>query len=205
MSEIQNTSDVRERILQVSRELFIQNGYNGVSVRDIAAASGTNVAHINYYFRSKYNLFEIIFEEAFTILIRRIFSVLHSDMPFFELLECWIGAYYETLMEYPQIPIFILNEVNQNPDGLVKLVKKHNPEQTYSVISGRLETEMQKGTIRQTPVIDFMLNMMSLCAFPFVFGKFAVKVAGISTDEYNGILAQHRVYVTRFIMDALKP
>jgi AcrR family transcriptional regulator len=205
MSEIQNTSDVRERILRVSRELFIQNGYNGTSVRDIAAASSTNVAHIKYYFQSKYNLFEIIFEEAFAILIRRVFSVLHSDIPFFELLEQWIGAYYETLDEYPQIPIFILNEISQNPDRLVALIKRHNPEQIYAVIAARLDREMRKGTIRETPMIDFGLNVMSLCAFPFVFGKFAVKVTGIPMDEYRRILAQHRVYVTRFIMNALKP
>jgi AcrR family transcriptional regulator len=204
MQEIQPT-DVKERILQVSRKLFIQNGYNGTSVRDIAAASGTNVAHIKYYFQSKYNLFEIIFEEAFTILIKRIFSILQSDMPFFELLERWIGAYYKTLMEYPQIPIFILNEVNQNPDGLVKLIKKRNPQQLFSIIARRLNEEMQKGTIKKTSVIDFALNILSLCAFPFIFGEFAIKVAGISADEYRKILAQHRVYVTHFIMDALKP
>lgn len=204
MPEIQRT-DVKERILQVARELFIQKGYSATSVRDIATASGTNIALINYYFQSKYKLFGIIFEEAFTILIQRIFSIIRSDLPFFELLKRWIGAYYETLMEYPQIPIFIRNEVNQNPDGPVKLIQKRNPQQLFSVIADRLEEETQKGTIKKTPVIDFARNILSLCAFPFIFRQFAIRVTGISTDEYRKILERHRIYVSHFILDALKP
>lgn len=75
-------SDASERILHTARKLFIKNGYTGTSIRDIAKASGTNIAYVNYYFESKYNLFEIIFDEAFDILINRVFATLNSDMPF---------------------------------------------------------------------------------------------------------------------------
>jgi AcrR family transcriptional regulator len=208
MTEIQNTLDVKERILQVSRELFIKNGYDGTSVRDIAAASGTNVAHIKYYFQSKYKLFEIIFEEAFNILIQRVFSIIQSDMPFFELIEAWINAYYEILPEYPQIPIFILNEINHgnhNQDSLIKLAKKQNPLEKFSIFTRRLDEEMKKGTIKETSVVDLGLNVVSLCVFPFMLGKFAARVSGISMDEYYAIMEKHKLYVIQFILNALKP
>ncbi len=51
-----STSDVSDRILNAATELFITNGYAGTSVRDIAAASRANVAHVKYYFGSKANL-----------------------------------------------------------------------------------------------------------------------------------------------------
>ncbi len=88
-----------------------------LSIRDIAAASGANVAHVKYYFNSKANLFEIIFDEAFEILVKRIFTTLGSDIPFLEMIEKWINIYYEILPEYPQIPIFILNEINHSPNA----------------------------------------------------------------------------------------
>ena len=103
--------EVKRKILKEAKTLFIKNGYNGTSIRDIAKASDTNVAMVNYYFQSKYNLFEIIFEEAMEILTQKIFLTLGSDAPFFELIETWIHTYYEILFEYPQIPMFILNEV----------------------------------------------------------------------------------------------
>jgi AcrR family transcriptional regulator len=200
-----NTADVKERILIAARELFIKNGYNGTSVRDIAAASDTNIAHINYYFQSKYHLFEIIFEEAFDVLVKRVFRILQSDIPIFELVELWINVYYEVLAEYPQIPIFIINEVNHNPEQLVAKIKKRVPQKVFYVLSNRLENESQKGTIKETPTIDFGLNVLSLCVFPFIFGKLAINVADISSAEYGAILEQHKNYVIHFVLDALKP
>jgi AcrR family transcriptional regulator len=134
-----DTVDVKERILAAARSLFIQNGYNGTSVREIAATSDTNVAHLNYYFQSKYHLCEIIFEEAFDVLVKRVFRTLQSDMPVFELVEAWIHSYYEVLADYPQIPLFILNEMNHNPDSLVAMIKKREPHSMLNKLSVRLE------------------------------------------------------------------
>lgn len=200
-----STSNVSDRILDVARDLFIKNGYAGTSVRDIATASGTNVAHVKYYFDSKYNLFEIIFDEAFDILINRVFSTLNSDMPFFEMVKSWINAYYEILPEYPQIPIFILNEVNQNPEALIERVLKRNPQAIFTRLSQRVDEEVKKGSIKDIPVIDLGLNILSLCVFPFMFRGLAIRVADKSVTEYNAVLAEHKKYVIELIISGLKP
>lgn len=200
-----NNSDVKERILLVSRDLFIRNGYSSTSIRDIAAASETNVAMVNYYYHSKYNLFELIFDEAMNVLMKRVFFIVSSDKPFFELVELWIDSYFETLMEYPQIPIFILNEVNQNPDRLTERIRKHNPYEIFSVLSKRIEEEVQNGIIRPTPALDLILNVLSLCIFPFAFGQTATKVAGKTKEEYEEVLRAHKTYVKNFVVHALKP
>lgn len=200
-----STSNVSDRILDVARDLFIKNGYAGTSVRDMATASGTNVAHVKYYFDSKYNLFEIIFDEAFDILINRVFSTLNSDMPFFEMVKSWINAYYEILPEYPQIPIFILNEVNQNPEALIERVLKRNPQAIFTRLSQRVDEEVKKGSIKDIPVIDLGLNILSLCVFPFMFRGLAIRVADKSVTEYNAVLAEHKKYVIELIISGLKP
>lgn len=198
-------SNASERILHTARKLFIKNGYTGTSIRDIANASGTNIAYVNYYFESKYNLFEIIFDEAFDILINRVFATLNSDMPFFEMVESWINTYYEILPEYPQIPIFILNEVNQNSDALIKRILRRNPQAVFTRLSQRVEEEVKKGTIKDIPVIDLGLNVLSLCVFPFMFKILALKVAKKSVTEYNNVLAEHKKYVIELILNGLKP
>lgn len=200
-----STSDVSDRILNVARDLFIKNGYTGTSIRDIATASETNVAHVKYYFDSKYNLFEIIFDEAFDILVNRVFSTLKSDLPFFEMVESWIDTYYEILPEYPQIPIFILNEINQNPEALTERILKRNPQAVFTRLSQRLDEEIKKGTIKDISVIDFGLNVLSLCVFPFMFRSLAIRVANKSVDEYNQVMAGHKKYVVDFIIKGLKP
>lgn len=198
-------NDVKDRILKEAQSLFIKNGYKGTSVRDIAKASGTNVAMVNYYFQSKYNLFEIIFEETLDIFTKRVFDTLSSDVPFLELIESWIHTYYELLFEYPQIATFILNEVSLNPEGLTNRIKRRNPYNAFCKIEERMEEAIQKGIIRETPAADFLLNVLSMCMFPFMFGKMAMTLMEIPQSLYNELISNHEKYVIEFTLNALKP
>ncbi|MBS1737439.1 MAG: TetR/AcrR family transcriptional regulator [Bacteroidetes bacterium] len=60
--------DKKETIINSAIELFSLKGYEGTSVRDIAADAGINVAMINYYFGSKEKLFESIVEHRASFL-----------------------------------------------------------------------------------------------------------------------------------------
>ncbi|MGJ8676437.1 MAG: TetR/AcrR family transcriptional regulator [Akkermansiaceae bacterium] len=50
----------RDRLLDVARQLIAQHGFESVSLRDISAAAGANVAAVNYHFGSKEKLFDEI-------------------------------------------------------------------------------------------------------------------------------------------------
>ena len=41
--------DVKTDILETARKLFNEQGYNGVSMRDIAGALGISVGNLTYY------------------------------------------------------------------------------------------------------------------------------------------------------------
>lgn len=45
--------DARTRLIDVAIALFAEKGYEGTSVRDLAAAAGVNVAAVSYHFGSK--------------------------------------------------------------------------------------------------------------------------------------------------------
>jgi AcrR family transcriptional regulator len=55
------TAETRQRIIDASLRLFAEHGFKGVSVRDISAAAGVNVAAISYHFGSKQGLYRTIF------------------------------------------------------------------------------------------------------------------------------------------------
>jgi len=61
----------RDQIMDVAERLFAQNGYHGVSVRDITSAADVRLASVNYYFETKHNLYLEIF-------IRRAVEILHE-------------------------------------------------------------------------------------------------------------------------------
>lgn len=60
-------SGTREAILDSARELFAQVGYDGASVRAIAAAAGVDPALIRHFFGDKENLFATVAADRTTI------------------------------------------------------------------------------------------------------------------------------------------
>jgi AcrR family transcriptional regulator len=55
-------SDTKSRLLRIAERLFAEHGFDGVSVRQLTAAAGVNLAAINYHFGSKEGLLSAIFE-----------------------------------------------------------------------------------------------------------------------------------------------
>jgi AcrR family transcriptional regulator len=55
-------AESRERQIVVAAELFASRGFNGVSVRDVAAAADVNVAAISYHFGGKQGLYQAALE-----------------------------------------------------------------------------------------------------------------------------------------------
>lgn len=66
-------SDTRERILEVASELFIEQGYDGTSLREISDRLGFTKAALYYHFRSK----EEILQELLTPFDTMLDEVLH--------------------------------------------------------------------------------------------------------------------------------
>jgi AcrR family transcriptional regulator len=52
---------VRQRLIDAGEQLFAEHGWNGVSIRTIAAAAGVSLAALNYHFGPKENLLAEIF------------------------------------------------------------------------------------------------------------------------------------------------
>ena len=53
----------RKNILEAAYALFISQGYNGTSIRDIARKSGTALSNLYYYYQDKEAIFTAVFNE----------------------------------------------------------------------------------------------------------------------------------------------
>jgi AcrR family transcriptional regulator len=58
----------RDKILDAAERLFARRGFYGVSIRDITAAAGVDVALVNYHFGRKQELFAAVLERRAAIL-----------------------------------------------------------------------------------------------------------------------------------------
>src|SRR6478672_1184281 len=111
-----------EKILTAARQVFLSRGMDGARMQDIADEAGINKALLHYYFRSKDQLFERIFLEVANSFLPRVFAVLDSDATLFEKIEQFCKEYISQVITTPYVPIFILNEINRQPQEFLKKV-----------------------------------------------------------------------------------
>ncbi|MCR5709358.1 MAG: TetR/AcrR family transcriptional regulator [Bacteroidales bacterium] len=57
-------TDIRKRILKVSKKLFLKKGFRETTTRDIARESGVNLSNLYHYFASKDELFRELLKPA---------------------------------------------------------------------------------------------------------------------------------------------
>src|SRR5688500_7452128 len=68
-----------EKIKEAARKVFTKKGYAATRTRDIAEEADINLALLNYYFRSKEKLFDIVMTENLQQLLMVLKGVLHDQ------------------------------------------------------------------------------------------------------------------------------
>ena len=94
-----------EKIIIAARTVLTKKGFSATRTRDIADEAGLNLALLNYYFRSKKNLFRIIIEEKFDELFGMIGPILSNpDISIEEKIETLVTNYTALLLENEDLP-----------------------------------------------------------------------------------------------------
>lgn len=89
--------DRRRHILLAAAELFVERGYAGTSMRDIARRVGLLPGSIYYYFSTKDDLFVAVNQEGFSQITRRIEAALEKISPPWDRLEAACAAHLDAV------------------------------------------------------------------------------------------------------------
>lgn len=196
--------NIEVRILNAARIVFLKKGYDGARMQDIANEAGINKALLHYYFRSKEKMFRAIFDEAFDMFLPRIAMYFQADMPLFEKIEKISVLYINLLKQNPYIPMFILHEIQNNPELMVdKLQTKGgiNPE----IVIKQVQKEIKAGVIRPVDFRQVMISMISMCVFPFAAKPLLMKFLFRNNDsEWEKFIEERKKFIPEFIKESLK-
>src|SRR5688572_18933336 len=108
-----------ERIKAAARKVFTKKGYSAARTRDIAEEAGINLALLNYYFRSKEKLFDIVMMENLQKFLLALGGALRDEKSSLREKVALIAAnYVDMLKANPDLPIFVLSEIRANPEKL---------------------------------------------------------------------------------------
>jgi len=88
-----------QKIIEAARKLFTEKSFDAVKTRDIANEAGINLALLNYYFRSKEKLFEIVMQENMQKFFQSIVGIINDEETTIrEKVELLVNRYIDMLL-----------------------------------------------------------------------------------------------------------
>jgi AcrR family transcriptional regulator len=193
-----------EKIKEAARKLFTQKGYAMVRTRDIAAEAGINLALLNYYFRSKEKLFDIIMMENFRQFIQGISVNIYDEKTSIEeKIEKVTAAYIDLLTNHPDLPLFVLNEIRGNPSKIAtKIHAEVSPMRSFFL--KQLQEGMKSGKVAPIGYFHFIANLIGLTVFPFVARPILQRVTNVNDEEFDALMQERKKWVPIWIRAILK-
>src|SRR5690606_7984766 len=148
--------DTEKLIKDTAKRIFFGEGRFNATTQEIADAAGVNRTLINYYFRSRNNLFDIVFQEAQEQEEERTEQIIMLDVPLREKLSLHLDMFFEQAKQYPYLEIYIVTQVNQgcvfkNKEKMAEMLDKFYLE---------ISLEMEKGNIEKMRPEQFVLNFI---------------------------------------------
>ncbi|MCB0591699.1 MAG: TetR/AcrR family transcriptional regulator [Saprospiraceae bacterium] len=197
-------NSTEEKIKESARKVFLKKGYAATRTRDIAEGAGINLALLNYYFRSKEKLFELIMLETMFSFMQKMAVVLNDeDSKLEKKVELIASNYIDFFTEEPNVPIFVLNEMHKNPRLLFDTLPVR--ELFFnSVFFRQYQTQVAKGKIKEGNPANFLINMMSLIIFPFVGSPIFKLITGTLDVQYLELMQERKKLISRWVKAMMK-
>lgn len=161
-------SESQKNLLQVASKIFFEKGFHGAKMQEIADQAGLNKAMLHYYFKSKQQLFDAVFEQAIQTLFPALKRLFEAPIPLKEKVSLFVDEYTELLTNHAHIPIFILSELRMNPQKVEEMAQG-KPFQV-EILFQQIQTEIEAGKIPSIDPPQFVLHLLSMCVFPFISG-----------------------------------
>ena len=113
----------------------------------------------------------------------------------------------DMITSQPDLPIFIMQELAQNPQRLIDYAQKAgaSPGKMMTSIDAQIRTATRAKQIRKIEGDQLLINIMSLSIYPFIAKPMIKAMNELDDDGFNRMMHKRKMEVTNFVIDALKP
>ncbi|MCC6601505.1 MAG: TetR/AcrR family transcriptional regulator [Crocinitomicaceae bacterium] len=193
-------ASTEEKIKLAARKVFTEKGFAATRTRDIAEAAGINLALLNYYFRSKQKLFDLIMMENVQLFIEAIKNVLDNErLTLNEKVALFVEGYIEMLKKNPDLPLFILQEIRRHPEKFANqlaakeiFLKSHFFKQLQAASKGRINP------------VHIVVSMLGLTIFPFIAGLFLQNITNINQVQFDKMMDERKKLIPKWVDTMIK-
>jgi AcrR family transcriptional regulator len=188
-----------EKIKEAARKVFTQKGYSATRTRDIALEAGLNLALLNYYFRSKKKLFELVMLEKMQKFFSNLLPILYDPSTSLEIKAESIATHYiDLIIANPDLPFFILSESRNNPDLIIKVAQKKD-----FLLNSIFVKQLREKKPDLNP-LHFLVNLLGMCVFPFIMKPILQKLTDIEDAPFKQMMLERKILIPVWFKAILK-
>ena len=197
-SRAHQKAKTKARILQCALDAFAERGFEGASVRDIAAAAGVNHGLIKYHFQDK----DRLWKAAVDFLFERLHREINEDVEDIKLspletLKAWIRSYVHYCARHPEHARIMVQESIRDSDRLGWAVEKYiKPD--HDRFKPLNEIYMRKGIYPEVPDHSLSYIVVAAAQTIFMLGPEVQRVYGVDVTDPDTVDAHAEAIIALF-------
>jgi AcrR family transcriptional regulator len=196
--------NTEQRIKAAARIVFHKKGFAAARTRDIAEEAGMNTALLNYYFRSKEKLFQLIMFETISGFMQNMGLMFNDEETSFEeKVELLAENYIDLFLLEPEIPLFVMSEIRSHGAGILERMPAANSIM-QSVFIKQFKEFAEKRKITETNPLHFMMNLMGMIVFPFIGSPILKKVGKLKEQQFEKLMQERKKLIPVWVKAILR-
>ena len=205
IDNLEGIGETKKRIIKASISIFVEKGYMGGRIDEIAKRAGVNKAMIYYYFDSKEGLYrsiiEMVFENVYMILKENLGGARPDT--FRDAITSFIDKYIDFIYENRIFVKFLLWELARGGDVISGVIKRAIGDQYRELVSVFQDVK-DLGKIRPMDPRHVMVSVIGMILFYFFASPVISTLWGEDTLSPENIRDRKRE-VTDFVIHAILP
>ncbi len=139
-------------------------------------------------------------------------AVLASEDPLEEKVARVVQLELDHLSKRPYLPGYVLSELHHHPDRMRQLLTavigvpmEEARRRLLTTLRRQIDERVRAGTMRRIAPEQFMLNLLSLCIFPFAARPMVMTMLGLDPAGFDQLIDRRRKELVPFFLGALRP
>jgi TetR/AcrR family transcriptional regulator len=196
-----------ELIKETAMRIFFVEGRLHATTQVIAKEAGVNRGLIYYYFKGRDELFEVVFKEAIAVSRKRLRELFNSKkISFREKIREFVELSIDQNLKYPYLEMFLITEINRdgsNRDGSnMNMLTAPGDELRNEMLHGvgeGLKEEIKKGHVPKMSAEQFIINTLSLCAYPALYKPMLQQVINMDEVGYQKMIQERKKLIMKVL------
>jgi len=199
-----------EKIFEAAKTVFAERGMDGARMQEIAALAGINKSLLHYYFRTKEKLFNAVFDDFARVTIHEFAQIFARNLPLEEKIRYFFSEHMEFLKRNPSLPIFILTEINRNPERMKKLIEKIDYKNLWQTMwtdnDNDTESLMSQAlfNIESREISQIITSALAISIFPFAARNMLEAVLIQTGQTFDSYIEERKEFAANLILNYLK-